>query len=122
LAARDGAVKSEQGANAVKIPDDVKAFLKQLDDALLTGNADSINPLVEQGNLREFVKRVTGSKPSTWTTELLRAETWDTDRIAVDTNVKVKIIGREGAGRAVYVLSRASGKWKLNDVPIFDVK
>ena len=122
LAARDGAVKAEQGANAVKIPDDVKAFLKQLDDALLTGTADAVNPLVEQGNLREFVKRVTGSKPSTWTTELLRAEVWDADRIAVDTNVKVKIIGREGAGRAVYVLSRASGKWKLSDVPIFDVK
>jgi hypothetical protein len=122
LAARDGAVKAEQSANAAKAPDDVRAFLKQLDDALLTGAADAVNPLVEQGNLREFVKRVTGSKPSTWTTDVLRAETWDADRIAVDTNVKVKIIGREGAGRAVYVLSRASGKWKLNDVPIFDVK
>jgi hypothetical protein len=52
----------------------------------------------------------------------LRAEAWDADRLAVDANVKVKIIGREGTGRAVYVLSRASGKWKLNDVPIFDVK
>ncbi len=122
MSARDGAVKAEQSANAVKIPDDIKAFLKQLDDALLTGSADTVNPLVEQGNLREFVKRVTGSKPSLWATEILRAEMWDADRVAVDANVKVKIIGREGTGRAVYVLSRAGGKWKLSDVPIFDVK
>ncbi len=122
MSARDGAVKAEQSANAAKIPDDIKAFLKQLDEALLTGSADAVNLLVEQGNLREFVKRVTGSKPSTWTTEILRAEVWDGDRVAVDANVKVKIIGREGAGRVIYVLSRAGGKWKLSDVPIFDVK
>ncbi len=122
MSARDGAVKAEQSANAAKVPDDVKTFLKQLDDALLTGNADAVNPLVEQGNLREFVKRVTSSKPSTWTTEVLRAEAWDADRVAVDANIKVKIIGREGTGRVIYVLSRAGGKWKLSDVPIFDVK
>ena len=122
MSARDGAVKAEQGGNTAKIPDEVKAFLKQLDDALLTGSADAVNPLVEQGNLREFVKRVTGSKPSTWTTDVLRVEVWDGDRVAVDANVKVKIIGREGTGRVVYVLSRAGGKWKLSDVPVFDVK
>lgn len=122
IAARDGATKAEQGANAIRVPDDVKTFLKQLDDALLTGNADNVNPLVEQGNLREFVKRTTNSKPSTWTTEVLRAEVWDADRIAVDANVKVKIVGREGSGRVIYVLSRAGGKLKLIDVPIFDVK
>ena len=122
MLARDGAIKAEQGGNIVKIPDDVKAFIKQLDDALLTGSADAVTPLVEPGNLREFVKRVTSSKPSTWTTDVLRAETWDADRIAIDANLKVKIIGREGTGRAVYVLSRAGGKWKLSDVPIFDVK
>ncbi|HEX4948084.1 MAG TPA: tetratricopeptide repeat protein [Blastocatellia bacterium] len=120
LVARDGAIKAD--ANASKVPDDVKAFLKQLDDALLTGSADAVNPLVEQGNLREFVKRVTGSKPSLWTTEILRTEAWDAERIAVDVQVKVKIIGREGAGRAVYLLSRAGGKLKLSEVPIFDVK
>ncbi|MBS1808542.1 MAG: hypothetical protein JST84_10150 [Acidobacteria bacterium] len=122
LSARDGAVKAEQGANLIKVSDDVKAFLKQFDDALLTGSADAVKPLVEQGNLGEFVKRVTSSKPTLWTTEILRAEAWDADRIAVDVNTKVKIIGREGAGRAVYILSRAGGKLKLSEVPIFDVK
>jgi tetratricopeptide (TPR) repeat protein len=122
LSARDGLIKAEQGANAIKIPDDVKAFIKQLDDALLISSAEAVNPLVERGNLGEFVRRVTGSKPTLWTTEILRAEVWDADRVAVDVNVKVKIIGREGAGRAVYILSRASGKLKLSEAPIFDVK
>lgn len=122
LMARDGAVKAEQSANAAKVPEDVRAFLKQLDDALLTGTADAVSPLVELGNLREFVKRVTGSKPSLWTTEVLRTEAWDADRIAVDVNLKIKIVGREGAGRALYVLSRAGGKLKLSEAPIFDVK
>ena len=62
------------------------------------------------------------SKPSLWTTEILRAEAWDADRVAVDVNVKIKIVGREGAGRAVYILNRAGGKLKLSEVPIFDVK
>lgn len=122
LSARDGVVKAEQGANASKIPEEVKAFLKQLDDALLTGNAAALNPLVEQGNLRAFVDRVTASKPSLWTTEILHAEVWDANRVAVDVNVKVKIISREGSGRAVYILNRAGGKLKLSEVPIFDVK
>lgn len=122
LVARDGAAKAEQGSGAVKVPDDVRAFLKQLDDALLTGSADTVAPFVELGNLREFVKRTTGSKPSLWTTEILRVETWDAERIAVDVNLKLKIVGREGAGRAVYVLNRAGGKLKLSEVPIFDVK
>ena len=122
LSARDGAVKAEQGAAAGKVPDDIKAFLKQLDDALLAGSADAVNPLIEQGNLREFVKRTTSSKPSLWATEILRAEVWDAERVAVDVNVKIKIVGREGAGRAVYILNRAGGKLKLSEVPIFDVK
>ncbi len=122
LAARDGALKAEQGANAVKIPDDIKTFIKQLDDALLQGSAEAVNPFVEQGNLREFIKRVTVSKPTVWATEILRTEVLDADRVAVDVNVKLKIISREGAGRAVYVISRAGGKLKLSEVPVFDVK
>ena len=122
VSAREGALKAEQGAGALKIADEVKAFMKQLDDALLQGSAEAVNPLVEQGNLREFVKRVTASKPSIWTTEILRTEVWDANQIAVDANLKVKIIGTEGTGRALYVLHRVDGKLKLSEVPIFDVK
>jgi hypothetical protein len=122
ISAFDGALKAEQGAKTINIPEDVKAFIKQLDDALLQGTAEALTPLVETSNLREFVKRVTASKPTIWATEIMRTEALDTERIIVDANVKVKIVGREGAGRAIYVLSRINGKFKLSEVPVFDVK
>ncbi len=122
IAAFDGALKAEQGAKLVSISEDVRGFIKQLDDALLQGTAEALIPLVEASNLREFVKRVTASKPTIWATEIMRTEVLDTERIVVDTNVKVKIVGREGAGRAIYVLTRSGGKFKLSEVPVFDVK
>jgi hypothetical protein len=121
LAARDGAAKAERAANAVKLPDDVKAFLQQFDAAMLQG-PDAVAPLVEQGNLRDFVRRLIVTKPSAWATEALRAEAWDADRTAVDVNLRVKVEGKDYAGRAVYVLSRSGGRLKLSAVPIFDVK
>ena len=122
VAAFDGALKAEQGAKSIVIPEDVRAFIKQLDGALLQGTAEALIPLVETSNLREFVKRVTASKPTIWATEIMRTEALDAERIIVDANVKVKIVGREGAGRAIYVVSRAGGKLKLSEVPVFDVK
>ncbi|HMB29500.1 MAG TPA: hypothetical protein VKS99_15430, partial [Blastocatellia bacterium] len=53
IAARDGALKAERGANAVKIPDDVRAFLQKFDAAVLQGNAAVVNPFVDLGNLRK---------------------------------------------------------------------
>lgn len=120
-AARDGALKAERAANTVKLPEDVKAFLKQFDDAMLQG-PNAVGPLVEPGNLRDFVRRLIVTKPAAWTTEPLRTEVWDSDRIAVDVNLRVKVEGKDYAGRAIYVLSRISGKLKLNEVPAFDVR
>jgi hypothetical protein len=120
-AAREGALKAERAANAVKLPDDVKAFLQQFDAAMLQG-PNAVAPLVEQGNLRDFVRRLIVTKPAAWATEPLRAEAWDADRTAVDVNLRVKVEGKDYTGRAVYVLSRAGGKLKLSDVPSFDVK
>lgn len=120
-AAREGALKAERAANAVKLPDDVKAFLQQFDAAMLQG-PNAVAPLVEQGNLRDFVRRLIVTKPSVWTTEGLRSEAWDADRTAVDVNLRVRVEGKDYAGRAVYVLSRAGGRLKLSEVPSFDVK
>jgi hypothetical protein len=122
IAARDGALKAERGANAVKIPDDVRAFLQKFDAAVLQGSSDAVNQFVELGNLRKFAQRLAVNKPSSWTTEALRAEEWDANRTAVDVTLKIKIEGKDYAGRAVYVISRAGGKLLLSEVPIFDVK
>jgi len=122
IAARDGALKAERGANAVKIPDDVRAFLQKFDAAVLQGSAAVVNPFVDLGNLRKFAQSLVVRKPSAWVTEALRAEEWDASRTAVDVTLKIKIEGKDYAGRAVYVISRAGGTLLLSEVPTFDVK
>jgi hypothetical protein len=122
ITARDGALKAERGANAVKIPDDIRGFLQKFDAAVLQGGSAAVNPFVELGNLRKFAQNLVVRKPSTWVTEALRAEEWDANRVAVDVTLKIKIEGKDYAGRAVYVISRADGKLLLSEVPTFDVK
>nr|MBP6823797.1 tetratricopeptide repeat protein [Acidobacteriota bacterium] len=120
--ARDSALKAERGANTVKIPEDVRAFLQKFDAAVLLGTADTVNPFVELGNLRRFAQSLVVRKPSIWVTEALRAEEWDANRTAIDVTLKIKIEGKDYSGRAVYVVSRAAGKMLLSEVPVFDVK
>jgi tetratricopeptide (TPR) repeat protein len=122
IAARDGALKAERGGNAVKIPDDVRAFLQKFDAAVLLGSSAAVNQFVELGNLRKFAQSLVVRKPSAWVTEALRAEEWDASRTAVDVTLKIKIEGKDYSGRAVYVISRAGGKLLLSEVPTFDVK
>jgi Tfp pilus assembly protein PilF len=120
--ARDGALKAERGANAIKIPEDIRAFLQKFDAAVLLGTAASVNQFTELGNLRKFAQSLVVRKPSAWVTEALRADEWDANRTAVDVMLKIKIEGKDYAGRAVYVISRAGGKLVLSEVPTFDVK
>jgi len=122
LASRDGALRAERGANAVKLSDEARGLLQQLDAAILQGSASGINPLIEQGNLQKFAKSLVGNKPTVWTTEALRTEDWDADRVAVDVSLKIKILNKDYSGRALYVINRAGGKLRLSEVPIFDVK
>ena len=122
IAARDGALKAERGASAVKIPEDIRAFLQKFDAAVLQGSSAAVDQFVELGNLKKFAKGLVVRKPSAWVTEALRAEEWDASRTAVDVTLKIKIDGKDHAGRAVYVISRAGGKLLLSEVPTFDVK
>jgi hypothetical protein len=122
IAARDGALKAERGSGAVKIPEDVRAFLQKFDAAVLQGGSAAVNQFVELGNLRKFAQNLVVRKPSIWVTEALRAEEWDASRVAVDVTLKIKIEGKDYAGRAVYVISRTDGKLLLSEVPTFDVK
>ncbi len=121
LAARDGALRAERGIGPIKIPDDVRGFLPQLDAAILQGSS-AVMPMIEQGNLKRFAQAFVLVKPVSWTTEALRTEVWDANRIAVDVNIKVKREGRDYAGHALYVLNRVGGKFVLSEVPIFEVK
>ncbi|NBO65154.1 MAG: hypothetical protein EBU88_10005 [Acidobacteria bacterium] len=122
IAARDGALKAEQAGGAIKIPEDIASFLQKFDAAVLQSTSAVVNPFVEIGNLRRFAQSLVVRKPSTWVTEPLRTEPWDGNRTAVDVSLRIRIEGRDYAGRAVYVISRAGGRVLLSEVPVFDVR
>lgn len=122
IAARDAALKAERAANAIKIPEEIRGFLQKFDGAILQSSSAVVNTFVEIGNLRRFAQSLVVRKPSAWVTEPLRAEEWDANRTAVDVSLKIKIDGKDYAGRAVYVVSRTGGKLLLSEVPVFDVK
>jgi tetratricopeptide (TPR) repeat protein len=120
IAARDGALKAESGAT--KIPDDIRQFLQKFDAAVLQSTADAVNPFIELGNLRNFARSLVIRKPAAWVTTPLGVEEWDATRTAVDVTLKIRIEGKDYAGRAVYVISRTGEKMLLTEVPVFDVK
>jgi tetratricopeptide (TPR) repeat protein len=122
ITVRDAAAKAERAANAIKISEDVRAFLQKFDGAVLQGTADSVNQFIELGNLRKFAQSLVVRKPSVWVTEAIRTEEWDGSRTAIDVTLKIKIEGKDYAGRAVYVISRNGAKVLLSEVPVFDVK
>jgi Tetratricopeptide repeat len=122
VAARNGALAAEREAGTIAVPEDAKAFLRQFDAAVLQGGADSVNPLVDMGNLRRFAQSLVVRKPNSWTSEALRIENWDANRVAVDVSLKIRVDNRDHTGRAVYVLRKTQGKLILSEVPAFDVK
>jgi len=85
--------------------------------------SDRLFVLVVRNNLKRFVQGLTLTPPTEWTTEVLRADPIDANRLALDVSLKVKAGGRDQTGTAVLVLHRASGAaWTLEAVELFNVK
>jgi hypothetical protein len=122
MTARNGMIAAETEAGAIKIPDEVRAFLKQMDAAILQSSAEALNPNVDLGNLRRFAQSLVIRKPAVWVSEPSRVEALDQNRLAVDVGVRIKLDNKDYSGRAVYILRRVGGKLLLGEVPIFDVK
>ncbi|MEP7272192.1 MAG: tetratricopeptide repeat protein, partial [Acidobacteriota bacterium] len=122
ITARNGVIAAELESGTLKIPEDVRAILKQMDAAILQSSADAVGAFVDVGNLRRFAQSLVIRKPAFWTTEPTRAEQLDANRVAVDVLLKIKIDGKDYAGRALYILRKSGGKLLLSDVPVFDVK
>lgn len=123
FASREAVVQAERAANmSPQIEESVRAFIAQLDTAIKDPSSDKLSPLVVRNNMKRFVQGLTVSRPTAWTTEILRAEQFDTNRVALDVALKVKSEGRDRAGTARYVLNRSGSGWVLEEVQLFDVK
>jgi hypothetical protein len=114
LAARAGRIKAETAAKtAPPVDESARAFVAQLDKAILAGRKADIEALILPGVLITFVKGVVGSQPEVWQTTVMRTEQIDGIRLAADVTLNVRQLGRDRAGTAVLILARSGGGWKL---------
>ncbi|HXG91582.1 MAG TPA: tetratricopeptide repeat protein [Blastocatellia bacterium] len=123
FASREALIQAERAAGqSPAIDESVRAYISQLDAAIRQPTSDKLFTLVIRNNLKRFVQGITVSRPSAWTTEILRAQPIDANRVALDVALKVTAEGRDQMGTAVFILHRAGTGWLLEDVQLFNVK
>jgi tetratricopeptide (TPR) repeat protein len=118
-AAREASAKAERGAAG---DESVRAFIGQLDTLIKQPTTDKLYAIVIRNNLKRFVQGIAFTPPTAWTTEIIRAEQIDANRLSLDVRIKATSGGREQAGTAVYILHKTSSGWLLEDVQLFNVK
>lgn len=121
LAARAGRIKAEAAANTLSVDPAVKAFIAQLDQAIISGKKAELDSRVVPGELVRFINGVVGTQPEVWQTRVLRTEQLDANLIAADVSLNTKELGRERSGTAVLILARVGGSWKLLGIDLFEV-
>lgn len=123
LAARQGRIKAEAAANAAPAPDEsARTFIAQLDQAIKSGRKTEIEAFVIPGELTSFVGGIVASQPEIWTTRVVRTEQLDANRVAADVQITARQLGRDAAGTALLILTRAGGSWKLSGIEYFEVR
>ncbi|HKG20671.1 MAG TPA: tetratricopeptide repeat protein, partial [Blastocatellia bacterium] len=122
-AAREALVKAERAESAAApVEESVRAFVGQLDTLIKQPSSDRLFTVVSKNNLKKFVQGLTVNPPAAWTTEILRVDNIDANRVAMDVGLKIKREGKDQAATAVFILYRSAGGWMLEDVRLFNVK
>jgi tetratricopeptide (TPR) repeat protein len=123
LVARAARIRAEAAANnAPPIDDTARAFIAQLDQAILSGKKAELDSRILSGELVKFTRGIVGTQPAIWETRVLRTELLDANLMAVDVSIRAKQLGQEGSGTALLLLSRAPSGWKLSGIDLFEVR
>ena len=122
LAARAGRIKAETETNRLQVDPAVKAFVAQLDQAITGGKKTDLESRIVPGELVRFIGGIVGTQPEMWQTRVVRTEQLDANLVAADVTLDTKELGRQQAGTAVLILSRAGGAWKLAGIDLFEVR
>jgi tetratricopeptide (TPR) repeat protein len=122
LTARAARIRAESAAGAPPVDESVRAFVKQLDQAITSGKKVDLESRIVPGELVRFIGGIVGSQPEIWQTTVLRTEPLDSNLMAVDVSISAKELGQQQSGTAVLILSRAGGGWNLTGVELFEVR
>lgn len=122
-AARELAAKAERAATPNTQADEaIRAFITKFDSLIKQPSSDTLYTIAMKSNLKRFVQGLVVSQPTVWTTEVLRADQIDANRLAVDVKISAKVGGRDQSGTAVFILNKVSTNWMLEEVQLFNVK
>jgi hypothetical protein len=123
LASREALIRAERQAGRLPAADEsIRSFITQLDALIKQPSSEKLYAAVYKSTLKRFVQGLTVSPPSSWATEVLRAEPIDANRAAVDVAIKARAEGRDQSGTAVFLLHKYRSNWMLEDIRLFNVK
>jgi hypothetical protein len=100
----------------------VRAFFADFDKAASSNRKADLDSLAFAGEVARFLGGISGSTES-WRTTVKRVDRLDANTILVETELSVRLLGRnDETGMAVYRLGRSGGGWRLMNVEIFEVR
>jgi Tetratricopeptide repeat len=124
LAARAGRIQAESALanSAPPIDESVRAFVGQLDQAIVSGKQAELTPRAVPGELVKFLNGIVGTQPEIWQSRVLRTEQLENGWVAADVSIRTKELGKEASGTAVFILARVNGAWRLAGIELFEVR
>ncbi len=122
LTARAVRIRAESSASAPPVDESARTFIRQLDQAIVSGKKAELESRIVSGELIRFIGGIVGSQPEVWQTRVLRTEMLEANLLAADVQINAKQLGQEQSGTALLILSRAGGGWKLAAIELFEVR
>jgi len=121
LASRASRISAESTA-APAVDESARTFIKQLDQAIVTGKKVELEARIISGELVRFIGGIIGSQPDIWQSRVLRTEPIDSNLMAVDVSINARQLGQERSGTALLILARNGNSWKLAGIELFEVR
>ena len=122
LTARAARIRAETGASAPPVDESARTFIRQMDQAIVSGKKAELESRIVAGELTRFIGGIVGSQPEVWQTRVLRTEMLEANLLAADVQINARQLGQDQSGTAVLILSRAGGGWKLAAIELFEVR
>ncbi len=119
--ARRGLLASEAAAGQSAPPDEeLRAFLAAMDKAIRTGTSKALETCFIRPDTSKFVLGIVVSKPDAWTTQGLRMERLDAQRVLLDVRVVVvSATKEEQTGTGLLFLRRVGQSWMVERLDQF---